>query len=134
VRFWAFVDIQGEDDCWIWHGKVHRGDYGYFAGVVNCYAHRFAYEDLIGPIPVGLTLDHLCRVPRCVNPKHLEPVTGKVNILRGNGWAAHNARKTHCKQGHPFDTKNTYTNPEGERVCCTCRREANRRHYHSHRV
>ncbi len=83
-------------------------------------AHRAMYELMVGPIPEGLEIDHLCRNRVCVNPGHLEPVSRLENIRRGTQgefWAA----KTHCKQGHPFDAENTYVN-SGKRACRTCRR------------
>jgi hypothetical protein len=82
-RFWAKVDRRGDDECWPWLGAVNPNGYGAFQWDGGQYAHRFAYELQIGPIPEGLTLDHLCRVRHCVNGAHLEPVTGQENTLRG---------------------------------------------------
>jgi len=83
-RFWARVDKAAPGGCWIWTGAVEGKGYG--APSINGVkrpAHRLAYEDLVGPVPEGLHLDHLCRVRRCVNPAHLEPVTSRENTLRG---------------------------------------------------
>lgn len=85
-------------------------------------AHRYAYEHFIGPIPEGLQVDHLCRVRNCVNPDHLEAVTCRENVLRGDGVAAANARATHCPQGHAYDEANTYTWTNGGRHCRACAR------------
>ena len=110
-------------NCWLWIGTKDGSGYGllYINGHL-VKAHRFAYELLVGSIPEGLTIDHLCRNRACVNPDHLEPVTMRTNLLRGNGWAAQNARKAHCPQGHPFDEQNTYYDPKGGRRCRVCRR------------
>ena len=82
-------------------------------------SHTYAWELANGPIPAGLQLDHLCRVGLCVNPAHLEPVTGRVNTLRGTSPAAVNAAKTHCINGHLLDGDNLYL--EGsKRKCRTC--------------
>ena len=84
----------------------------------KCIAvHRLVYELFVGSIPVGLTLDHLCRVRHCVNPAHLEPVTLAENTLRGEGPTAVNSRKTHCPKGHPYDVMDS-----GRRRCLVCRR------------
>ncbi|MBO0885095.1 MAG: HNH endonuclease [Mycobacterium sp.] len=84
-------------------------------------AHRIAYTWLVGPIPEGFDLDHLCRVRSCVNPAHLEPVPRRTNLLRGRTIPAANAAKTHCPHGHPYDDTNTVRNKTG-RLCLACRR------------
>lgn len=127
-RFWRYVEIS-ETSCWEWTGALHRG-YGAFTvsqrPTVTVKAHRFAYSMLVGPIPHGLTLDHLCRNKRCVHPLHLEPVTMRVNVLRNDGPIAKNAAKTHCKHGHAFNAANTYIyrtgRRKGARKCRTCER------------
>jgi hypothetical protein len=86
-------------------------------------AHRWAYEFLRAEIPEGLHIDHLCRNRACVNPWHLEPVTNRVNGLRGESVAAQHARKTHCIRGHEFTTENTYPIKNGKgRGCRECSR------------
>ncbi len=86
------------------------------------YAHRWAFEQFKGPIADGLQIDHLCRVRHCVNPDHLEAVSQRANILRGEATSAQRARQTHCKRGHRFDLANTYIRPAGHRNCRACRR------------
>lgn len=116
--------------CWLWSGCTGSGGYGRVSvGGKQMPAHRFIYELLIGEIPHGLQLDHLCRVRNCVNPSHLEPVTGRVNILRGEGPCAQHARKTHCPQGHPYDAANTYLHKGKYRYCRICLRLNKRRYY-----
>lgn len=133
-RFWAKVDKT--EICWLWTGAKMPNGYGSFS--VNgrtIYAHRFAYELLIGPIPEGLPLDHVkangCTSKLCVKAiaderglAHLEPVTHRENLLRGpTTQAATNITKTHCPQGHPYDEANT-EHQRGQRLCRTCRRKA----------
>src|SRR5690606_14050374 len=122
-RFWKKVEPTGF--CWKWTGGLNPGGYGRFSVGGRCVAaHRFAYEALVGPIPEGLVLDHLCRNRACVNPDHTEPVTDRVNTLRGFGPSALNARATRCSEGHEFTDENTYLNQSGSRVCLTCMRAA----------
>lgn len=124
-RFWAKVDKSGE--CWIWTGTINRSGYGMFStgGFPRTMtAHRWAYIDSYGAIPDGLQLDHLCRTRACVRPSHLEAVTARVNVLRGEGLAAKEAVQTHCIHGHPFTPENTRIRVEGGRRCITCERES----------
>ena len=124
-----------EFGCWEWVGSTSesrgRRHYGIlWVGGKNKKAHRVVYEELVGPIPEGLTLDHLCKNTICVNPSHLGPVTIAENILRGVGPPAQNSRKTHCIHGHEFNEENTYVTPQnGFRQCLTCQRIGRRRRY-----
>lgn len=131
-RFWAKVDKSGE--CWIWTAYITSTtgygfwSYGGRANMVKTTAHRYAYETLVGPVPEGLELDHLCRVRACCNPAHLEPVTRRTNQLRGQTVGARNASVTKCPQGHAYDAENTYIYPpKGSRHCRECSRENRRR-------
>lgn len=120
ARFWA--KVRKSDGCWEWTGALVRG-YGRVnvqslpsRRKVTALAHRVSYELLVGLIPDGLHLDHLCRNTRCVRPDHLEAVSQQENNRR--------ARKTHCLRGHPFDEANTYRRKDrNERMCRTCHRE-----------
>lgn len=113
--------------CWIWNlYKTPRG-YGQVGNSGGSkWAHRWAYELLVGPISGGLELDHLCRVPSCVNPAHLEPVTHAENVRRGDGITAINSRKTACSRGHEFTPENTGIRSTGARKCKACDAAAHR--------
>lgn len=108
--------------CWEWQGYRQPAGHGRFrAGGRKVLVHRWVYEHLVGPVPDGLELDHLCRNPPCCNPDHLEAVDHRTNTLRGVGPAALNAQKIECPKGHPYDAANTYVDSLGRRVCRTCR-------------
>lgn len=128
-------------NCWEWQGARHarygHGMFGYNALGRNTtrYVHDWMWEFLVGPVPEGLVLDHLCRNTRCCNPVHLEPVTSEENILRGDGPTAVNARKTHCIHGHEFTPENTRMQRQAPssggtwmRVCKTCARDKARKY------
>lgn len=121
---WKKVVVDGE--CWRWTGAVDRGGSGYgrvqWNGVER-RPHRVFYEMFYGPIPEGLTIDHLCRNHMCVNPTHLEAVTSRVNTLRGNWPAAVNSRKSTCPRGHAYSGTNLY----GRRICHECERIRHKR-------
>lgn len=132
-RFWSKVDRRSTDECWAWLGsKTDRG-YGLLGFFVDGArttqrAHRVSYELNVGPIPEGLTIDHLCRNTSCVNPAHLEAVTMRENILRGTSFSAVNAAKTRCIHGHDLTPENVYTRPNGCRQCRECARVMRRRY------
>lgn len=110
--------------CWLWNAsKFATTGYGQFnSGTTITTAHRWGYQNIVGPIPAGLELDHLCRVRRCVNPEHLEPVTREENVRRGLA-SGPRLKSTTCSEGHPFDVENTYYYPNGDRLCRACRRK-----------
>lgn len=121
AAFWAKVDrTGGPDACWLWRASRVSNGYGGFA--VNrrtVYAHRYAYELLVGPIPDGADLDHfVCDEPSCCNPAHLRPTTHRENVLRGSGASARNLAKTTCPEGHPYD----HVDRRGNRRCRRCTR------------
>jgi len=124
--------------CWEWRGSVNHSGYGLaWDGKKLRIVHRIAYEELIGPIPAGLQIDHLCRNRPCINPAHLEPVTALTNVRRsangerGKNLVAMHAAKTHCPQGHPYSGENLYvckTRPRSGRQCKTCMRQQRAKH------
>jgi hypothetical protein len=129
-RFCRNVQVQ-TNGCWIWTGGRDGHGYGRISvgstadGTLRRMgAHRLAWEMFIGPLDELLTLDHfLCKNILCVNPDHLEEVTVVENVMRGDSCPAANARKTHCKRGHPLSGYNLSVTPQGYRQCKTCMRE-----------
>lgn len=134
-RFWRKVVVDAETGCWTWTGKRGHNGYGYWhwdeGGTkpnTQRLVHRVVYTVLVGPIPDGLTIDHLCRNQLCVNPQHLEAVPQGENTRRGTGPVAINARKTHCIRGHDLSGPAVYVRPDGRgRDCRECKRAANAR-------
>lgn len=124
-RFWSRVLVG--DGCWLWKGNLWSTGYGRFNGEGKSVgAHRWAYEHLIGQIPLNHELHHECEVKHCVNPSHLTPVTRATHP--GNGADIYR-RKTHCPQGHPYDLTNTIIGLNGSRTCRTCAKAAQARSY-----
>ncbi|MFJ8213256.1 HNH endonuclease signature motif containing protein [Streptomyces sp. NPDC096033] len=117
--FWRQVEPTGF--CWNWTGRRTHNGYGDFReGGVRTRAHRYAYEMLVGPIPEGLVLDHLCRNRLCVNPDHLEPVTIGENVLRGMGPTSIAFRRGECVKGHSVDETTGYLRSNGRYECRAC--------------
>ncbi len=126
VRFLSFIDKDQPSGCWEWKSFKNAKGYGRFkiarAGQQrSCVAHRVSFA-LFKTIPdPTLTIDHLCRNRGCVNPDHLEEVSFRVNLYRGESNQAVNARKTTCINGHEFTPENTYINPNKPRRNRSCR-------------
>ena len=117
VPFWPRVERRGPDECWPWTGGVNSNGYGRVTIAARAQqAHRVAYESLVGSIPSGLELDHLCRNRLCCNPSHLEPVTHRENMLRST------ALITHCPQGHAYVFAASIHSRHG-RFCRACQRD-----------
>ena len=133
-RFNAKVGVPDANGCWPWTGvklkykppgHLPYGMIGVRLGPNNWkmrYAHRVSYELHVGLIPKGMTIDHICNNPSCVNPGHLSVKTMRDNILRGNGIAAQCARKTHCNHGHLLAGANIRIGENGSRTCRVCDR------------
>lgn len=130
-RFLAKIDRSGpvhpvlRTPCWVWRGGTNPHGYGrFFVAGRLMTSHRYAYETFIGPVPAGMDLDHLCRRRGCANPRHVEPVTHRENLLRGDTVPAHRAAITHCPRGHEYTPENTYLYNR-QRYCRACRRARN---------
>jgi HNH endonuclease len=117
--------------CVLWEGNINQNGYGrrwVGSGVQRrlVYAHRHAWVEHHGkPIPTGMTIDHLCRTPRCIHPEHLDLVSQSENSRRRS------ARVTHCPQGHEYDETNTHYTPSGCRTCRACHRVRERIRQHA---
>jgi len=134
-RFWEKVGPHDDPNvCWLWigcssqrkqggHGNQRYGHIRVDGATFQ--VHRFSYVLHYGTIPEGMTIDHVkargCTSTLCVNPAHLEAVTNKVNILRGDSFSAVEAKQTHCVHGHSFDEENTLYS--GQRFCRACNKE-----------
>jgi len=120
LRFSNKIQVDNNTNCWNWIAAKHSAGYGLF--ILNnkrIYSHRYSYELFKGKIYEGLDIDHICRNRLCCNPDHLEAVTRQVNLLRGMGTSAINARKIKCPRGHNYTGKNN----RGQRICGTCKNE-----------
>lgn len=136
-KFWSKVDQNGPvpqhnpslGNCWIWTGYVLPNGYVMFRPPNENKegAHRWIYKQLVGEIPTGFEIDHICRNTRCVRWSHLEAVTPEENKRRVRGlYHGWNAKKTHCKYGHEFNEENTRVRRNGDRICRTCHMLATR--------
>lgn len=127
--FWSQVQPCPMSGCWLWTGTEIGGGYGRTKSAGRgLLVHRHSYGSLVGPIPDGLVIDHLCRVRCCVNPAHLEPVTQQVNVRRSDSQMARRAAQTHCKRGHELagDNLKVFERSPNRfmRTCITCERAA----------
>lgn len=114
--------IKKAADCWRWGARINANGYGqFFFHRRTVQAHRFAYHAFVETITPDLVLDHLCRVRNCVNPEHLEAVSNRENLMRGDTIYAANAAKDRCPAGHPYTPENTYDRGgRAGRLCKKC--------------
>lgn len=118
-RFWSKVNKT--ETCWLWTAHTDKDGYGiYRAERKNWRVHRLTYEDVNGPIPIGLVIDHLCRTRNCVRPSHLEATTAPDNVRRGF------VLQTHCSKEHEYTASNTGKQSNGRRYCRQCERDRNK--------
>lgn len=136
-RFWEKVDKSGgADSCWIWLGAKSSG-YGVFRlNNVMDSSHRVVWRLTHGPIPYGAWVLHACDQKLCVNPKHLRLGTPKDNTqdMLSKNRGRWKTKPAYCKNGHKFDTGNTYTSPSGTRRCRACNRERDKKYYYGNKT
>ena len=138
---WVEKKISPEPNsgCWLWTAAINEHGYGtlrlgrHKGKTQNYLAHRFTFEFYNGPILDGSILDHTCRQRACVNPDHLEAVTHRVNILRGVGVSAQNAKKLKCDSGHSLETAYLIGH-RAHRKCRECQRANMARYYAKNRT
>jgi hypothetical protein len=125
--------VEIENGCWEWTGARLNGARGYgqthpLNGQGSTVVHRIVYEALVGPIPEGLVLDHLCQNPPCCNPAHLEPVTNVVNSIdRAAGVRGEARRMRVCKRGHPYGENDENRHAGYCRICHNEQKQQKRR-------
>lgn len=128
-RFWSKVQRE-QGGCWIWIGAKNANGYGRFWYDRRVMvAHRVAYLMLVGQVPEGKDLDHLCRIRACVNPEHLEPVSRDTNLKRGIGHGS----ESHCPSGHSYSGYNLIRQGSSRR-CRICRNNQHREYMRAKRV
>lgn len=129
-RFYSKVNISPFAECWEWLGFKNKNGYGKFHSwngkKQDQNAHRFSFKHFNGPLLDGMVIDHICRNPGCVNPRHLRQVTPKINAIENNSSAPYfNSKKTHCPRGHEYSQENTAIYG-GARVCRVCKKNQTR--------
>jgi len=113
-------------DCWTWQAAKNEHGYGFLndRGKMR-KVHRVVWESLVGPIPTGLEIDHLCKVRNCCNPDHLRTVTHRQNLAASRG----RSMDSHCKYGHEMIDGSVYVAPNGSRRCNICKKARRKEQY-----